>query len=77
MTNINVEICSYITKEWLHPWLKEGKSQNAFAMLHNIDESTVRKIKNINEYRIPVETLNRICEARGITLFDFFKKMGK
>lgn len=77
MTNINVEICSYITEEWLLPWLKKGKSQNAFAILHNIDESTVRKIKNSNEYRIPVETLNRICEARGLTLSDFFKKIEK
>lgn len=76
MTNINVEICSYITTQWLHPWLNEGKSQNYFAISHNIDESTVRKIKSINEYRIPVETLKRICEARGITLSDFFKKIG-
>ena len=75
MTNINDEICKYITKEWLHPWLKEGKSQNSFAISHNIDESTVRKIKSTNEYRIPVETLKRICEARGISLSDFFKKM--
>ena len=73
MTNINIKICSYITKEWLHPWLNEGKSQNAFAIKHNIDESTVRKIKNKNEYRVPVETLYRICEARGTTLSDFFR----
>ncbi len=76
MTNINIEICEYITKEWLLPWFKEGKSQNAFAIKHNVDESTIRKIKNKNEYRIPVETLNRICEARGISLSDFFKSMG-
>ncbi|GHC48029.1 hypothetical protein GCM10008083_09140 [Ulvibacter litoralis] len=75
MTDINVEICNYITKEWLQPWLKEGKSQNAFAILHTIDESTVRKIKNIHNYRIPVETLYRICEARDITLYDFFQKI--
>lgn len=73
MTNLNIAICSYITKEWLHPWLKEGKSQNAFAIKYNIDESTVRKIKGKNEYRIPVETLNIICEARGIKLRNFFK----
>ena len=76
MTNINVEICSYITNEWLHPWLKEGKSQNAFAIMHNIDESTVRKIKHKNDYRIPVETLHRICEGRGMELSDFFKMLG-
>lgn len=75
MTNINIQICSYITEEWLHPWLNEGKSQNSFALSHNIDESTVRKIKSTKEYRIPVETLKRICDARGISLSDFFKKL--
>lgn len=76
MTSINEKISSYITKEWLYPWLKEGKSQNAFAFKHNIDESTVRKIKGKNEYRIPVETLIKICEARGVKLSDFFKLIG-
>ena len=76
MSNINVEICSYITKEWLLPWLKEGKSQSSFAIRHNIDESTVRKIKGRNEYRIPVETLNRICEAKNLKLSEFFKMVG-
>lgn len=75
MTNINIEICQYITKEWLFPLLNEGKFQNAFAIKHNIDESTVRKIKNKNEYRISVETLHRICEARGTTLSNFFKSI--
>jgi len=76
MTSVNVQICSYITKEWIYPWLKEGKSQNSFAIKHNIDESTVRKIKGKKAYRIPVETLNKICEARGVKLSDFFKMIG-
>lgn len=76
MTSINDKICSYITKEWLFPWLKEGQSQNSFAIKHNIDESTIRKIKGKKEYRIPVETLIKICEARDIKLSDFFKLIG-
>lgn len=76
MTSINIKICSYITKEWLFPWLKEGKSQNSFAIKHNIDESTIRKIKGKKEYRIPVETLIKICESRDIKLSDFFKLIG-
>lgn len=76
MTSINVKICSYITKEWLFPWLKEGKSQNSFAIKHNIDESTIRKIKGKKEYRIPVETLIKICEARDIRLSEFFSLLG-
>ncbi|MFD2100976.1 XRE family transcriptional regulator [Flagellimonas taeanensis] len=76
MSNINIEICRFITREWLLPWLKEGKSQSSFAIKYNIDESTVRKIKGRKEYRIPVETLNRICEAKGLKLSEFFKLAG-
>lgn len=75
MGDINGEICSYITKEWLYPWLKAGKSQNSFAILHNIDESTVRKIKRKNGYRIPVETLLKICDSRGVKLSEFFENL--
>ncbi|MGP1992917.1 helix-turn-helix domain-containing protein [Zobellia laminariae] len=76
MSNINLEICSFITKKWLFPWLNEGKSQSSFANIHNIDESTVRKIKSKNGYRIPVETLNKICEARNLKLSEFFQMVG-
>lgn len=76
MTNVNAVICDFITKEWLIPWLKDGKSQSAFATKHNIDESTVRKIKGKKEYRIPVETIHIICEARSLTLSEFFRMVG-
>jgi len=73
MTDANSKICDYITKVWLTPWIKEGKSQTAFANAHNVEESTIRKIKGNKNYRIPVETLQRICEARNIKLSEFFK----
>jgi len=73
MTDINDLICSYITKEWLIPWLKENKSQTSFAKDHGVEESTIRKIKSGGNYRIPVETLYKICEARKISLSEFFK----
>ncbi|MDP9959289.1 helix-turn-helix domain-containing protein [Chryseobacterium lathyri] len=73
MTDINKKICSFITKQWLLPWLKENKSQNSFAKAHDIEESTIRKIKSENNYRVPVETLYKMCKARNITLEDFFK----
>lgn len=73
MTDANSKICRYITKEWLNPWIKDGKSQTAFANAHNVDESTIRKINGSKNYRIPVETLQRICEARNIKLSDFFR----
>ena len=76
MTDINNKICAYIVKEWLTPWLNEGKSQTSFANAHNVEESTIRKIKGNNNYRIPVETLHRICESKNLSLSDFFKKVG-
>ena len=72
MTEINSKICGYITKEWLTPWVKAGKSQTAFADAHNVEESTIRKIKGEKKYRIPVETLEKICEARNLKLSEFF-----
>lgn len=75
MMDVNSKICAYITKEWLNPWLKEGKSQTSFANKHNVEESTIRKIKGTKSYRIPVETLQRICEARNLKLSDFFSSI--
>lgn len=77
MVKINKSICEYITKEWLTPWINSHKSQRAFADHHNIEESIVRKIKGSKEYRIPVETLYKICESRNISLSDFFKLIDK
>jgi DNA-binding Xre family transcriptional regulator len=76
MSNINLKICDFITREWLFPWLNEGKSQSSFADSLNIDESTIRKIKSKNGYRIPVETLYKICEAKNIKLSEFFQMVG-
>ncbi|WP_339700751.1 transcriptional regulator [uncultured Marixanthomonas sp.] len=77
MADINKLISEYITKEWLTPWLNSNKSQRAFADHHNIEESIVRKIKSTEEYRIPVETLYKICQSRNITLSEFFKLVKK
>lgn len=76
MCNINAKICDFITRKWLYPWLSEGKSQSAFANCHNIDESTVRKIKSKDGYRIPVETLYKICEAKNLKLSEFCRMVG-
>ena len=74
MNNANYIICDYIYKKWILPF----KSQRAFAIEHNIEESIVRKIKNTSlrlnkaDYNIPVNTLAKICEARNIKLSEFF-----
>lgn len=75
MGSINSIICDYINQKWLQPWLENGKSQRAFADHNNVEESIVRKIKGKEEYRIPVETLYKICQARDLKLSEFFKQI--
>ncbi len=76
MNNSNKHICNYISKEWIGEL-----SYRSFAINHGIDESTVRKIVELSEgkienYKIPVFTLLKICEVRDIMLSEFFKKIG-
>lgn len=75
VTDYNQIICAYITSEWIGE-----KSNRAFAIEHNIDESTVRNIrqsrkKDGKEYFLPLKTLVKICEARNLTLSEFFKTL--
>lgn len=69
MSGINKTICNYIANEWVSKY----KSYRSFALDHDIDEKTVRKIISEKGYRIPVETLKKICDGKHITLSDFFK----
>ncbi len=69
MADINKRICNYIASEWI----SKSKSNRSFAIEHNIDEKTVRKILTKDGYRIPVKTLQKICEAREIKLSTFFE----
>lgn len=69
MIDINKEICNYIAKEWIKP----SKSNRSFALDHNIDEKTVRKMLQKDGYRIPVKTLQKICDAREIKISCFFE----
>lgn len=69
MSDINKIICNYISKEWIF----QAKSNRVFANEHNIDEKTVRKILQTEGYRMPIETLERICESREMKISEFFK----
>ncbi|WP_343591066.1 transcriptional regulator [Flavobacterium sp.] len=79
MSDVNKIICNYIYKTWILTY----KSQRAFGLDHGIEESIVRKIKNTalnnekSNYNIPVNTLNKICEAKNIMLSEFFKLIEK
>lgn len=70
--NINFVISSAISE-----WIKKAKSNRDFALNHNIDEKIVRRILDEKEYRIPVETLKKICDARQLKLSDFFRGIEK
>ncbi len=76
MQNLSAVICRYINKEWITPW---QESSRAFANEHDIDEKTVRKIKESNKtpYSISLYTLEKMCIARGITLEHFFSLIKK
>jgi DNA-binding Xre family transcriptional regulator len=63
------KICNYIANEWI----STSMSNRSFAIDHNIDEKTVRKILSEDGSEIPIITLIRICEAKEIKLSDFFK----
>lgn len=72
MKRINRKIVDYINREWI----SKAKSLNSFAIEHNLDEKTVRRIKNDPDYNISLSTINKICEARNLKLSEFYNLIG-
>jgi DNA-binding Xre family transcriptional regulator len=72
MQDLYDAICKYITEEWIGT---SSDSARKFATNHDIDEKTVRRIKEWKKlsYRIALSTLERICASRNLTLHDFFR----
>lgn len=68
----NRKIVEFIRDEWVIPMDNNSK----FANENNIDEKTVRRIREDETYQISLITIQKICEAQEITLYDFFKKIG-
>lgn len=68
------KICEFITSKWIDAF--DG-SIRSFATNHDVDEKTVRKIKNWKEehYKITIVTLEKLCKSRDLTLEDFFKQI--
>jgi DNA-binding Xre family transcriptional regulator len=73
MGDLNRKICNYIATEWIG----EIQPKTEFALNHNIDEKTARRISNDKHYTITLYTLNKICEAKNIKLSEFFKLIDK
>lgn len=72
MKKANRKIVEYIRDKWVMPL----NNNSLFATEHNIDEKTVRRIKEDELYQISLVTIMRICEAKNLKLHEFFKMVG-
>ncbi|WP_159478959.1 helix-turn-helix domain-containing protein [Chryseobacterium sp. 18068] len=72
--DIIIAICNYIYTNWI----SKAESQRDFASKCGIEESTVRRIKNIalgtskTDYNMSLKTLIKICKKKEISLEVFF-----
>ncbi|MCC3215542.1 MULTISPECIES: helix-turn-helix domain-containing protein [Chryseobacterium] len=77
--DVIIEICKYIYLNWI----SKAESQRDFASKCGVEESTVRRIKNIaletskTDYNMSLKTLIKICQKNQITLEDFFGNINK
>lgn len=69
MKSANRKIVEYIRDNWVIP----ADNNSLFAKEHFLDEKTVRRIKDDEDYQIALTTIMRICEARNLKLYEFFK----
>ena len=69
------EIYTRINRQLSH-WISCANSNRDFALNHNIDEKTVRRILE-GQYRISIGTLQKICDGQGISLQTFFEKIDR
>ncbi|WP_228404811.1 helix-turn-helix domain-containing protein [Chryseobacterium wanjuense] len=51
-------------------------NNSRFAIEHDIDEKTVRRIREDETYQISLNTIMKICDTKNIKLSDFFKMVG-
>ena len=72
MNQANRRIVEYIRDEWVIPM----NNNSRFAIEHDIDEKTVRRIREDETYQISLNTIMKICDTKNIKLSDFFKMVG-
>ncbi|MCT4074101.1 helix-turn-helix domain-containing protein [Elizabethkingia ursingii] len=69
-----IAVCKYI----YFNWVSKAESQRDFASKCDVEESTIRRIKNIalgtskTDYNMSLKTLIKICQKKQMTLEDFF-----
>lgn len=72
-------ICKYVYTNWI----SKAKSQREFALKCDIEESTVRRIKNIalgtskTDYNMSVKTIAKVCRKKDVTLEELFQNIKK
>ena len=77
--DVIIAICKYVYTGWI----SKAKSQREFASKCEIEESTVRRIKNIalgtskTDYNMSVKTIAKICRKKEITLEQLFQDIKK
>ncbi len=74
MKSLRLVINQYIINNWLKDYrYPDGKYKyTEFAKAHYIEEKIARKIVNQKNYAMPLDTLEKICTSRDITLEQFF-----
>ncbi|UMQ41649.1 hypothetical protein MKS83_19970 [Chryseobacterium sp. Y16C] len=72
MNEANRKIVEYIRDNWVIPLDNNSK----FATEHNLDEKTVRRIREDHTYQISLITIQKICEAKELKLHEFFEFVG-
>ncbi|MFN4363599.1 transcriptional regulator [Chryseobacterium hispalense] len=77
--DVIIAICKYIYQNWI----SAAESQRDFASKCGVEESTVRRIKNIalgtskTDYNMSLRTLIKICQKKQISLEDFFGNINR
>lgn len=75
--DVIIDICKYI----YFNWISKAESQRDFASKCGVEESTVRRIKNIAlgtsraDYNMSLKTLIKICQKKQVTLEIFFSNI--
>ena len=72
MKSSNRKIVEFIRDKWVIPI----DNNSEFARNHFIEEKTVRRIRDDQNYNISLSTILRICEAKNLKPSEVFALVG-
>lgn len=75
MKALSLVINEYIIDHWLKEYVYPDGSYKytEFAKAHYIEEKSARQIVKQKNYAMSIDTLEKICSSRDITLEEFFR----